>query len=335
MNKRRIGQFTTPPVAFGCMNVSHAYGNPPPEKQSVALLNQALDQGYAMLDTAALYGFGSNESLLAKAVGHRRNEYLLASKCGMFKGSDGKKAIDGRPESIRQTCEDSLRRLNTDVIDLYYLHRWDKSVPIEDSIGALSRLVDEGKIREIGLSEVSATTLEKAHKVHSIAAVQSEYSLWTRNPEIALLEKCQQLGTAMVAFSPLGRGALTGKIRTTENFAANDIRRAMPRFTKENYANNLTLIDQLYEVSAASVQPGSTPVSLAQLTLAWVIAQGENVIALPGTTSTSHLIENFQAGNLQLDSTTLDALNRVMNQRTVFGPRYNETTQQEIDTEEF
>nr|WP_036818916.1 aldo/keto reductase [Photobacterium sanctipauli] len=331
---RRIGRFSTPTVAFGCMNVSHAYGNPPSEKQAIELLNQALDQGYSMLDSAALYGFGANESLLAKAVGHRRDEYLLASKCGMFKGPDGKKAIDGRPETIRKTCEDSLRRLDTEVVDLYYLHRWDKSVPIEESIGELSRLVEEGKILEVGLSEVSATTLEKAHRIHPIAAVQSEYSLWTRNPEIALLDKCEEVGATMVAFSPLGRGILTGKLREVDNFAANDIRRAMPRFNQENFAQNLALIDQLFDVAKSASTTGE-PLSLAQMTMAWAIAQRDNIIALPGTTSYEHMVENFSAREIQLSNTALDALDRIINQHTVIGPRYNATTQQEIDTEEF
>ncbi|WP_249199119.1 aldo/keto reductase [Photobacterium sp. GJ3] len=333
-HRRRIGRFLTPTVAFGCMNVSHAYGNPPSEKQAIELLNQALDHGYSMLDSAALYGFGANESLIAKAVGHRRDEYLLASKCGMFKGPDGKKAIDGRPETIRKTCEDSLRRLDTDVIDLYYLHRWDKSIPIEDSIGQLSRLVEEGKILEVGLSEVSAATLDKAHRIHPIAAVQSEYSLWTRNPEIALLDKCEEVGAAMVAFSPLGRGILTGKLREIDNFAANDIRRAMPRFSQENFGQNLALIDQLFNVAKSASATGE-PLSLAQMAIAWVIAQRDNIIALPGTTSYDHMIENISGREIQLDSSTLHALNRIINQHTVTGSRYNATTQQEIDTEEF
>lgn len=200
---KRIGQLTSRAVGLGCMNLSHAYGPATPEKQAAQFLNQALDLGYDHLDTATLYGAGANESLLGRAVIHRRREFLLASKCGMYMDAQGKKRISGDPALIRQQCEASLRRLNTDVIDLYYLHRWDKVIPIEETVGELSRLVDEGKIREIGLSEVSAQTLRKAHSVHPIAAVQSEYSLWTRNPEIALLDACRELDTTLVAFSPL------------------------------------------------------------------------------------------------------------------------------------
>lgn len=333
--QRKIGQLSCSPVGLGCMNLSHAYGTPPDEKSAIKLLNSALDLGYNMLDTAALYGFGANEKLLAKAVGHRRSEYLLASKCGMFKGADGKKLIDGRPQTLRTTCEEALKRLNTDVIDLYYLHRRDKNVPIEESISELSRLVQEGKIREIGLSEVSAGILAKAHAVHPIAAVQSEYSLWTRNPEIAVLEKCRELGAAFVAFSPLGRGMLTGKLTDTSILSAKDIRNSMPRFAKDHFAGNLALVEKMAALTEIEINESAQGISLASIALIWVLAQGEHVHVIPGTTNFQHLQENRLASRVNLSDTVLEKIGSLINQRSVSGPRYNTNTQLEIDTEEF
>ncbi|MGR3960806.1 aldo/keto reductase [Vibrio lentus] len=324
------------------MNLSHAYGTPPQKLDGIKLLNQALDLGYNMLDTAALYGFGANESLLAEAVGHRRHEFFLASKCGMFKGPDGKRAIDGRPETIRKTCEDSLQRLNTDVIDLYYLHRWDKSVPIEESIGELSRLVEEGKIKHIGLSEVSANTIAKANAVHKIAAVQSEYSLWSRNPEIAVIEQCQKIDATFVSFSPVGRGMLTGEVKDNQ-FVAGDIRLAMPRFSDEHFESNLSLVRQFESVLPLFAEEngfsindnrGSTP-TLAQLALAWTLKKAPNSIALPGTTSLQHLEDNWNAQQLSVSDELLRVIDDIIPQNKIAGGRYNAATQREIDTEEF
>src|SRR5215212_7654605 len=210
METRKIGPFDVAALGFGCMSLSHAYGTPPSPDAAATVLHAALDAGYTHLDTAALYGFGANETLLGNAVSARRNEFVLASKCGMFKNAQGQREIDGRPEVIARTCDDSLWRLKTDVIDLYYLHRWDKRLPVEESIGALARLVEAGKVRAIGVSEVSAATIRR---VHPLAAVQTEYSLWTRNAEIAVLDTCRELGIAFVAFSPLARGFLTGGLR--------------------------------------------------------------------------------------------------------------------------
>ena len=217
MKNRQIGQFQVSEIGLGCMNLSHAYGAPIPEAQAERVLLSALDAGITFFDTAALYGFSTNETLVGKVLKSHRQKFTLASKCGMTGvdvNGDGKlvRVIDGRAETIRKTCEDALKRLQTDVIDLYYLHRWDKKVPIEDSVGALSDLVRQGKIQSIGLSEVSASTLRKAHAVHPISAVQTEYSLWTRNPEIAVLQACKELGAAFVAFSPVARGFLCGEL---------------------------------------------------------------------------------------------------------------------------
>jgi len=332
MTPRRIGPFEVAPIALGCMNLSHAYGAPPPAEQAERLLLQALDLGVNHFDTAALYGFGANETLVGRVLKPHRSRIVLASKGGMAGVTfpDGvKRVIDGRPEAIRRNCEDSLQRLGTDVIDLYYLHRWDKAVPIEDSVGAMSRLVEQGKVRLLGLSEVSATTLRRAHAVHPIAAVQTEYSLWTRNPEIAVLQACREIGAAFVAFSPTARAFLTGKLRDVTTLDAKDIRRGMPRFAPENYARNLALLPA-YE--ALAQEAGCTP---AQLALAWLLSRGEHVIPLPGTTSTDHLRENVGAWDLQLPAAVLARADALINQHTVTGGRYGAQSESEVDTERF
>ena len=328
MKTRRLGPFTVSAIGLGCMNLSHAYGQPPSFEAAQALLLHALDSGVTLFDTAALYGFGANEELVGQVLSPHRSKFTLASKCGMT-GVEGKRVIDGRPETLKRTCEESLQRLRTEVIDLYYLHHWDRAVPIEDSVGALADLVRDGKILSIGLSEVSAATLRRAHAVHPIAAVQSEYSLWTRNPEIAVLDACRELGTTFVAFSPLARGFLPGTLRDVSAFDAKDIRRAMPRFAPEAYAKNLALADALKDLAA---EAGCTP---AQLSLAWLLAQGEHVLPIPGTTSIAHLDDDLAAAGLDLPIEVLDRIGALVNPQSVTGARYNAATQAEIDTEEF
>jgi aryl-alcohol dehydrogenase-like predicted oxidoreductase len=328
MNTRRIGQTEVSAIGLGCMNLSHAYGNPPAPEAAESLLLRALDLGVTHFDTAALYGFGNNETLVGKVLAPHRNQIFLASKCGMT-GVDGKRVIDGRPETILRTCDEALQRLRTDRIDLYYLHRWDKQIPIEESVGALSRLVEAGKVLAIGLSEVSADTLRRAHAEHPISALQTEYSLWTRNPEIAVLETCRELGTAFIAFSPLGRGFLTGALRDISGLQEKDIRRNMPRFHAENFARNLPLLDGLQSLaSRANATPG-------QLALAWLLARDDNILPIPGTTSIAHLEENLSAAGVELDAALMDELDSIINRHTVIGTRYNAATQSEIDTEEF
>jgi aryl-alcohol dehydrogenase-like predicted oxidoreductase len=332
MKQRRLGPYTVSAIGLGCMNLSHAYGAPPAPEVGEALIHRALDLGVTMFDTAALYGFGTNELLVGKALKGHRNQITLCSKGGMAGVSfpDGvKRVIDGRPETLRKNCEDSLARLGTDVIDLYYLHRWDKQVPIEDSVGALSDLVRAGKIREIGLSEVSATTLRKAHAVHPIAAVQTEYSLWTRNPEIAVLKACEELGATFVAFSPVARGFLCGDLRDVSTLAANDIRRAMPRFAADTYVANLPLLDA-YQAIAREV--GCTP---AQLALAWLLHKDSQLIPIPGTQNIRHLEDDIAAGDVVLSIDQMQRLEVLINQQTVKGPRYNALNASEVDTEEF
>lgn len=329
MQRRALGEFSVSAIGLGCMNLSHAYGTPPAAEAAGALLLRALDRGINFFDTAALYGFGANETLLGKVLKPHRSKIVLASKCGMT-GVDGKRVIDGRPETLKRTCEESLQRLQTDVIDLYYLHRRDFAVPIEDSIGALSDLVRAGKIRSIGLSEASAATLRRAHAVHPIAALQSEYSLWTRNAELGTLDACRELGTAYVAFSPLARAFLTGTLRDPEmQLEAKDIRRQMPRFAAANYAKNLDLLPGYLAIAQ---ELGCTP---AQLALAWLLAKGEHIIPIFGTRQPEHLDDNAGAADVTLDPNTVARLDALINQRTVAGPRYNAATQMEIDTEMF
>ncbi len=325
---RRIGPFEVSAIGLGCMNLSHAYGVPPSPGDAARLLLRALELGVTLFDTAALYGFGANEELLGQVLSRRRSQFTLASKCGM-QGVDGKRVIDGRPATLKATCEASLRRLRTDVIDLYYLHRWDKQVPIEDSVGALADLVRAGKIRAIGLSEVSTATLRRAHAVHPIAALQSEYSLWSRNAELGTLQASRELGIAYVAFSPLGRGFLTGALRDVIRLDAKDIRRNMPRFSLENYAANLHLLE---EVQAVASEAGCT---LAQLALAWLLQRGGHIVPIPGTTRVAHVEENFGATNVRLAPEQCERIERAVNPRTVVGARYSPATLVEVDTEEF
>ncbi len=328
MKTRRIGPFEVAEIGLGCMNLSHAYGSPPPEAEAERLLLRALDLGVNFFDTAALYGFGANETLLGRVLKPHRQRIVLASKCGMT-GVDGRRVIDGRPQTLKRTCDEALRRLQTEVIDLYYLHRWDKQVPIEDSVGALSDLVRAGKVRAIGLSEVSAATLRRAHAVHPIAAVQSEYSLWTRNPEIAVLAACKELGAAFVAFSPLARAFLTGTLRDVSTLEPKDIRLAMPRFQKENFAANLRLLDAYV---ALAREAGCTP---GQLALAWLLAKDTHIVPIPGTRNIAHLEENVAAAEVRLSADVFARADALINVRTVSGARYTAATLTEIDTEEF
>ena len=332
MQQRRIGPFEVSAIGLGCMNLSHAYGEPPAAADAERLLLAALDQGVTLFDTAALYGFGANETLVGRVLKPHRQRITLCSKGGMagVTFDDGvKRVIDGRPEAIRRNCEDSLKRLQTDVIDLYYLHRWHKAVPIEESVGAMARLVEQGKVRSIGLSEVSAATLRRAHAVHPISAVQSEYSLWTRNPEIAVLQACSELGAAFVAFSPLARAFLTGTLLDTGTLQPKDLRRSMPRFQPEAYAANLAL---LADYRALAQQAGCTP---AQLALAWLLARGPQVLPIPGTTNLAHLAEDLGAAQVTLSPALLAQLDELINQRSVTGHRYSVTSRAEVDSEEF
>ena len=333
MEKRTIGPFTVANVALGCMNFCHAYGNPVSTEQAHAVLHAALEAGVTLFDTAALYGFGASESLVGPVLKPHRNHITLASKGGMAggRGDDGvmRRVIDGHPRTLRKNCEDSLQRLGTDVIDLYYLHRWDQRVPIEESVGEMARLQEEGKIRALGLSEVGADALRRAHREHPIAALQSEYSLWSRNAELGTLAACQELGIAYVAFSPMGRAFLSGKLQQVDGLVQGDIRASMPRFQPEAYARNLQL---LAPMQAIAERTGCT---LAELAIAWVLNQGEHVIALPGTTSVAHLHENLRGGAIQLDAAVLAELDDLFQPEGIVGDRYALAAQREVDTEKY
>jgi len=326
MDKRRVGPFEVSAIGLGCMSLSQAYGPAPPRDQAERVLKGALDAGYTFLDTAAVYGLGHNERLVGEVLKGRLGDIVLASKCGMTRGEE--RDLNGSPERLIKTCDESLARLGVETIDLYYLHRWDKRVPIEDSVGALADLVAAGKIRSIGLSEVSAATLRRAHAVHPIAALQTEYSPWTRNPEIAVLEACRELGVAFVAFSPVGRGFLAGGVRDPARLAPSDMRVGMPRFQGEAFAANLKLLDAF---TALARSAHCTP---AQLCLAWLLHKDPIIVPIPGTCDPDHMVENAKAADVRLDAQTLAQLEGLVNAKTVSGPRYAPAMQASIDTED-
>jgi aryl-alcohol dehydrogenase-like predicted oxidoreductase len=327
MLTRAIGGVRVPAIGLGCMNLHHAYGAPPSREAAVTLLRRALDIGVTHFDTAALYGFGRNEELIGSVLAADRKHIYLASKCGMTV-IDGARVLDGRPGALKKTCLESLARLKTDVIDLYYLHRLDKRVPIEESVGGLKDLLSAGHIRGIGLSEVSADTLRRAHAVHAITAVQSEYSIWTRNPENAVLDQCRRLGVAFVAFSPVARGFFAGNPVAPPMLSVRDIRRDMPRFQEPHFSANLRLLQTFKQLAQ---QSGCTP---AQLCLAWLLQRGPHVIPIPGTTSIAHLEENLAAATLRLDDAVFARVDALVNPSAVSGARYGEAAQADIDTEE-
>jgi aryl-alcohol dehydrogenase-like predicted oxidoreductase len=324
---RTIGSLTVSSIGLGCMNLSHAYGAPPPAEEGGRLLNRALDLGVTFLDTAALYGGGNNERLLAASVMHRRGEFTLASKC-VLDLIDGKRVLDGRPETIAGSLDRSLQRLGTDHIDLYYLHRLDKAVPIEESVGALARAVEAGKIGAIGLSEMSAATIRRAHAVHPVAAIQSEYSPAVRNVEIAVLDACRELGIGFVAFSPVARGLLADGVRD-DTYAEGDIRAVMPRFTGANLEHNLKAVARFNALAAGL---GITP---AQLSLAWVMAQGDDIVPIPGTSNIAHLEQDIGAAAVTLDADTVAQVDAIFVEGAILGHRYTPAMQAQIDTETF
>jgi aryl-alcohol dehydrogenase-like predicted oxidoreductase len=328
MMTRTINGHPVNPIGLGCMSLSWAYGVPPSPQDGAILLNRALDIGYNHLDTARIYGIGKNETLIGETLKGRRKEFFLASKTGIIVDGD-KRRIDCRPETIRGALEESLRLLQTDHIDLYYLHRRDFETPIEDSIGELANAVKAGKIGSIGLSEMSADTLRKASAVHPIAAMQTEYSPQTRNPEIAVLDACRELGTTFVAFSPVGRGSLCGVLRDPASLPEGDLRKSWPRFVGENWTRNLALIDSFAAIAAEA------GVTSAQLALGWVLTRGDHIVTIPGTASIAHLEENIARHDWRPDADTIAKVDSLINHDTVAGPRYPEAQQQTIDTEEF
>jgi aryl-alcohol dehydrogenase-like predicted oxidoreductase len=310
------------------MNLSHAYGPAQDHDDAVAFLRRAIDIGYDFLDTATIYGMGNNEKLIGEAMKNRRNEFVLASKCVMgFK--EGKRLLDARPDAIKRACEASLERLQTDVIDLYYMHRPDPNVPIEDSVGALADLVRQGKIRMIGLSEMSADMLRKAHAVHPISAMQSEYSLMTRNPEIAVIDACQELGVTFVPFSPVGRGYLADEPLDPNAYHEGDLRRTFPRFTDPHFSANLPLLEKAKQYAT------DLNCTVAQLALAWTLAQDKSAVPIPGTTNLQHLEDNFNAAAIEMPTDLLTQLNGEFSAESISGPRYSAAAQATVTTERF
>jgi aryl-alcohol dehydrogenase-like predicted oxidoreductase len=303
------------------MGMSQSYG-PPDPAESLATIHRALELGVNFLDTADIYGLSANERLVGDAIRERRDEVFLATKCGFVPGEPGMpNRVDGSPAHIREACDASLRRLGTDVIDLYYLHRVDPAVPIEESVRAMAGLVDAGKVRFLGLSEISPATLRRACSIAPITAVQSEYSLWTREPEEGILPTCRELGVGLVPYSPLGRGFLTGTVRTLEGLAPNDFRRGVPRFQPEHLERNLAALQRLTEISQ---RKGCTT---AQLALAWVLAQGPDLVPIPGTKRRRYLEENVAAVDVRLTPSDLQEIDRAMPRGSTSGDRYPPASQ--------
>ncbi len=328
MKTRKLGGkgLEVPVVGLGCMGMSDFYGAAD-DAVSIAVIHRALDIGVTFLDTADVYGTGRNESLVGQALrGGKRSRAIVATKFAMMRGPDGRFAgVSGKPDYVIKACEASLQRLGIEVIDLYYQHRVDPSVPIEDTVGAMAELVRQGKVRYLGLSEVSPATLRRAHAVHPIAAVQTEYSLWTRDPEEAALDACAVLGVGFVSYSPLGRGFLTGAIKSFDDLAPDDVRRQHPRFQPENFAQNLEIVRRVERLASAR---GVTP---AQLALAWVLSRGEHIVAIPGTRSVKRLEENAAAADIQLTADELRRIDEVFPPGITAGARYPEQTMRLID----
>ena len=317
MAKRALGKtaLEVSAIGFGCMPLSSGYA-PADEAEALATLHRALDLGVTFLDTADVYGGGHNEELVGRAIAGRRDEVVLASKFGQVPQDDGTIRIDGRPDYVVAACEASLTRLGVEAIDLYYQHRVDPEVPVEETVGAMARLVEAGKVRALGLSEAGAETLRRAHATHPIAALQSEYSLWTRDPEPEVLPACRELGVGLVCFSPLGRGFLTGAVRKREDLGEGDYRRTIPRFDQANFDANLAQLAALEDLANAK------SCSTAQIALAWLLAQGEDIVPIPGTRKASHLEDNVAALELALTPDELAALDEAFAGGAAAGDRY-------------
>jgi aryl-alcohol dehydrogenase-like predicted oxidoreductase len=326
MQTRQLNGLRVSAIGLGCMGMSEFYG-PRDEGEAIATIHRALDLGVTLLDTADMYGPYTNEELVGRAIRGRREQVVLATKCGIVRDSTNKtvRGIDGSANYIRTACDASLRRLGVDHVDLYQLHRVDPKVPIEESVGAMADLVRAGKTRFIGLSEAGSETLRRACKVHQLASVQSEYSLWTRDPEDGILATCRELGVGFLAYSPLGRGFLTGQIKRFEDLAPDDYRRHSPRFQGENFQKNLELVGRIEEIAKAKSCKAS------QLALAWVMAQGDFIVPIPGTKRRAYLEENLGALNVQLSQQDLARIDEVAPHGAAAGLRYPEAMMQAVN----
>jgi aryl-alcohol dehydrogenase-like predicted oxidoreductase len=319
MRESQLGELTVSSLGLGCMGMSQSYGVKD-DPESIATIHAAIDAGCTFLDTADVYGEGANERLVGTALAGRRDEVVLATKFGFLWGAEKDArptGVDGTPAYVRRAIDASLQRLGVDHVDLWYLHRKDPAVPIEETVGAMAEQVAAGKVRHLGLSEVSGATVREAHAVHPISAVQSEWSLWTRDPETGVLPTLRELGIGFVPFSPLGRGFLTGQIRTPEDFGPDDMRRNLPRFTGENFQRNLDLVDKVRELAAAK---GVTP---GQLALGWLLAQGDDIAPIPGTKRRKYLLENLGAVDVTFTPEELTQLDQAFPADAVAGERYS------------
>ena len=327
MQTRELGRggLKVSALGLGCMGMSEFYAGRD-ESESIATLHRALDLGVNFLDTADMYGPFTNEELVGRAIKGRRDEVILATKFGNMRGEDGGfLGINGTPAYVAASCDASLRRLGVDEIDLYYQHRVDANTPIEETVGAMSRLVEQGKVRHLGLSEAGIETIRRASKVHTIAALQTEYSLWTRDPEDGILDVCRELGIGFVAYSPLGRGFLTGRFRSLDDLPADDYRRHAPRFQGENFQKNLELVKHVEELAK---QKGCTP---AQIGLAWVLAQGPDIVPIPGTKRRKYLEENTGALDVQLTPEDLRRIDEIAPKGVAAGERYPEASMKSVN----